>query len=251
VAADDATALRHNPALLARVEGMDLFLGHNSWIQDVRQEFAAFGLGGRTHHLGVGFGYVDYGAVEYRETASSKPLGTFNPSDVEVMVGYALGFDNLSVGATVRFLQQKILDSEATGLSADIGVWKGWPGAGITAGAVVQHLGSMGALEDESCRLPLTYRGAVAWRGPVGMPGVTAGFQVFNTPGIGGGAGLFAEFMYHGTLALRGGASTGDVAANWSLGAGVDLGRGSVDYAYLPVANDLGSSHRFSISLRP
>jgi hypothetical protein len=226
-------------------------LGHNSWVQDVRQEFAAFGLGGRTHHLGVGFGYVDYGAVEYRETASSKPLGTFHPSDVEVLVGYALGFDNLMAGATIRFLQQKILSSEATGFSTDLGVWKGWPGAGITAGAVVQHLGSMGALDDESCRLPLTYRGAVAWHGPMGLPGITAGCQAFSTPGIGGGVGLFGEFTYRGRLALRGGTSTGEVAANWSLGAGIDLGRGSLDYAYLPVANDLGSSHRFSIRLQP
>jgi hypothetical protein len=252
VAATDATALRHNPALLGRLEGMNLFVSHHEWVQDIRQEFAAVALGGGSHHLGLGFGYVDYGALEYRETASSKPLGTFHPNDLEVLLGYGLRYrDELSVGVAVRFLHEKILDAEATGFSADAGVWRSWPDIGLTAGAGVQHLGAMGALDDEESRLPLTYRVAVAWSDPVGTAAVVVGCQAFSTPGIGGGAGAFGEYTYHRVLVLRCGLAGGEVSYHWAIGAGIDLGRGSLDYAYVPVAQDLGSSHRLSLSIWP
>jgi hypothetical protein len=258
VTVDDATALRHNPALLAGIEGMSLSLGHHSWVQDIRQEFAAFGLGWSTHHLGVGFGYVDYGAVEYREAATSEPLGTFRPNDLEVMVGYGLRLGSeFAVGTTLRLLHQKILEDEATGFCADLGAWKSWPSRGVQVGLAVQHVGSMGRLgrfgwsASESPRLPLTYRAAAAWAAPLGAPGLVVGTHAFSTPGIGAGAGLFGEYTYRGMLVLRSGLVGGEVASNWTVGTGMNLGWGSLDYAYVPVANDLGTSHRFSINLRP
>ncbi len=250
--ATDATALRYNPALLTSVSGLNVFVSHHQWVQDIRQQFAAVGLGGRTHHLGVGFGYVDYGAIDYRETATSDPLGTFHPSDLEALVGYGLRItDDLSVGVTARFLHEKILEDEATGFCADLGAWKSWPSFGLQAGVVVQHLGTMGELGSDSPRLPLTCRAAAAWSAPLGASGLLIGAQASTTPGIGTGAGLFAEYTYRRLLVLRSGLVGGDVASNWTVGTGMDLGRGSLDYTYVPVTNDLGTSHRFSISVWP
>jgi hypothetical protein len=62
---------------------------------------------------------------------------------------------------------------------------------------------------------------------------------------------LGAEYTYRRTVSLRAGYKGGYDSYGGTFGAGIRYKKLDVDYAFLLVKNDLGDSHRISVSFRP
>ncbi len=123
--ANDVTSLYWNPAGASRMESNGASFSHISWFADIDYNW-----GGATLSLddmgttGLSIGYLNYGDLEV--TTLSEPDGTgefFTPTDLFIALTYAYNLtDRFSIGANFKYINQKIWNSTASGLSVDIGV---------------------------------------------------------------------------------------------------------------------------------
>ncbi len=140
---DDATSIYWNPAGMAAVEGVELNVTHNEWLMDIRFEQASvvsemFGGAAGLSFTGLYYGELD----RYGDNPSLTPDGTFSPYDLALSAGYARDIlPNLSVGAAVKLIYEKIDFESATGYALDLGVSHKSRIEGLTLAASILNLG--------------------------------------------------------------------------------------------------------------
>lgn len=251
--ANDASGTYWNPAGLANLSGTELMFTHNKWLQDITNEFAAFGFRAGKNAFGISFMSNTIGGIEQRVKASAEPLDVLNAHDIMFGFSYARGFgENISLGSTIKYLYQKIYIESASGLAVDLGLQYKTPLQGLKTGVVFQNFGFMAKLQEESTKLPQTIRLGLAYQLP---------FQLLN------GEFLLAtdwmkiiestshvhfglEYNFIKYFALRFGYQTGFEDKGIHGGFGVSFNRYRLDYAYVPFTSDLGNSHRISLGIR-
>src|SRR5690606_35519332 len=119
---NDLTALFYNPAKLALTERSEVLFMHNEWIQDVRSEV----IGAKTTTWGLpfalGFNVTSVDGIEFREIPG-EPVTTF---DANYFFGsLSTGFfvtDEISLGASIKYLYEGLLNDEASGFGFDFGI---------------------------------------------------------------------------------------------------------------------------------
>jgi hypothetical protein len=250
--ANDASSTYWNPAGLTNLSGTELMFTHNKWLQDITNEFAALGFGSGKNAFGVSFMSNSIGGIERRVIASTEPLDVLTAHDIMFGLSYARGFgENLSAGATVKYIYQKMYIESASGMAIDVGLQYKTPLEGLKTGAVFQNFGFMSKLREESTKLPQTIRLGFAYEIP---------FQILN------GKFLLAadwmkilestshlnfgfEYNFIKYFALRFGYQTGFEDKGIQGGFGVSFNRYRLDYAYVPFTSDLGNSHRISFGI--
>jgi hypothetical protein len=248
--ADDAGATYWNPAGLLGIESHDVMGMHHEWIQDLRHEFAAFGMHRGRHAGGLSFLGLYTEDIQRRDDTGAE-AGFFGYSDVAVSGSYAFQVTgDLGLGGTVRYMRQSIDDETLSGLGFDVGgTWR-TPVEGVTAGATLRHLGS---------RLSYDFDGA----GSFDLPSTLQAGLAYRRPNLAGGGLLLAADMLAASgddASLRFGAEY-TLRRQFSMGAGYKAGLDNedvsfgvgyfnkirVNYAFTPVYNDLGNSHRVSV----
>jgi len=248
--ADDGSAGFWNPAGLASLQRKDMLLSFHRWIEDVRDEFLAFGWGGPHEGMGIHVLYTDMGEFEQRIVPSPTPMATFSAHELIFGVSYARTvFNRFDVGMTIKLLYEKIYIEEAWGVGVDLGfLWHVWSD-GLRIGGVLQNLGKTNALYREDISLPLTVRLGLAY--PLNIFG---GQWIFVADGIkergfpyhlhGG-----VEYGWRGRVFIRCGYQTGYEARDITGGIGVAWDKYRVDYSYMPLGSGLGDSHRFTVGI--
>jgi len=249
--ADDPTATYYNPAGLSQTPSSQILLMHKAWIQDVTTEY----LGADTHagalSLGISINSTSVNNIDIRN-APGPALGSFDARNAAIgfSAAYSVNSD-LSLGITGKYLYEKILINEASGLGFDLGVlyqtpWK------IRLGASIANLGSMNALADDPTTLPRIFRIGGAYTTPIeSMDGVLTLasdiVSVTNESATHANVGL--EFEYQKQFALRAGYETGYDTKDFSAGAGFAYGILRLDYAFVPFREDFGTTHTFSLNI--
>lgn len=120
-------ALQLNVAGLSRINRTELLVGHSIYLQGVDINTNAFGFAQRVGKSGA-FGFtltsLDFG--EIRETTTNQPEGTgatFSPNFFSLGLSYAHLFENkVSVGVTLRAINESISDVSSFGFALDGGV---------------------------------------------------------------------------------------------------------------------------------
>ena len=128
----DAGSILGNPSALVDVDKLDVVLSQVNWIADIGyQSIAIAKRFGRIGVFGVSVASVDMGSME--ETINSPITGedrteavvtgnTFTAGDVAAGLSYAKKItDRLSIGANVRWIQEKIAEVNMTNVSIDFG----------------------------------------------------------------------------------------------------------------------------------
>ncbi len=250
--AGDASTSFWNPAGAAGARHFQAHLAHNQWIQEVTHDAAAALFPLKPFTLGLHALVVSTDGIEQRYYPTEEPLSTFSAHDVVFGVTLARQFgDYLALGCNLRYLNEKIYDQSASGYSADVGAICQTPLKAVTAGVVVQHLGSTREMVTHKITLPHTLRAGLAYALPLGSPEspwlLTADYVAVrhqkNHLQIG------AEIRPLPLLALRAGYQTGYSSRDFSAGFGVHLGQVAIDYAWVPFQEELGRAHRFSLSI--
>lgn len=123
--ANDVSSLYWNPAGASRMETNGASFSHISWFADINYNWAGTVLSlGDMGVAGLSLGYLDYGNLEV--TTLREPEGTgefFTPHDLFISLTYAYNLtDRFSVGANFKYINQKIWNSSANGLSVDLGI---------------------------------------------------------------------------------------------------------------------------------
>lgn len=248
----DVTSLFYNPAGLAINPGSEIMLMHNEWVQDVRSEI----LGARTAVFGipvaVGFNVTTVSDIPVRINPGD-PITTFNANSFfgSFSLGYKI-MDNLSIGATYKYLYEAIYVDEANGWGVDFGSTYITSIQGLNISAAVKNIGSMNALRLESTKLPTEIRIGPSYTFTPAEKFVVTGAAEYQkyTPTTASHLNIGAEVLYDKLIALRFGYQSGYEARNITAGLGLMWGSLSFDYAFAPLTYGLGSGNIFSLQFK-
>jgi Type IX secretion system protein PorV len=145
-AANDVSSLYWNPAGLASVTGNEAFVSHSEWLGDINFDY-----------VGVGLSLGDQGSIGFALTMLSVPEmlvrtedrqngtgETFDAADMALAVSYSRKVtDRFSVGATIKYISQRIWHSTATGFALDLGTqFRTDFFGGLTIGAAIFNFGT-------------------------------------------------------------------------------------------------------------
>lgn len=248
----DASCIYWNPAGCVDVENIDVLVMHSEWFQGISYDFAGAVRSEGVQAYGVGIVGLYMDDLERRgDDPTSEPEGHFGVFDFSIAGAYARRLtDYLDVGASVKYLHEKIDDENARGFAVDLGARYDVPVVdGLSTGVAIQNLGTQMTFIEEAFDLPVMYRVGGAFETPVdALNGdlLLAADAVIPNDGdpklhIGG------EFEYAGILAFRFGYRAGWDNHNVSVGLGAKARRFRLDYAYVPFYSDLGDTHRVSL----
>jgi len=242
-----------NPAGLATQEEWQAGGSYHIWVENVRSYSMAFA-GSMQSNLRLG-GFVTTTTLGIDEL---DVYGYFLGINFVTLGGsVAYGEKAWAVGANFRFISERVLDENATGLSGDLGVQVEVV-PGVRLGGAVQQIGWLERIEGISSTLPRTIRVGmrviplqvvtgqdetsilqliwaldVTHRPMEGAPLWGKGRQQLRT-----GVALIVFDLVH----LRGGYLSSDPLRRWSLGGGLSWSNLEINYAYLPFRIGFGNS---------
>jgi len=143
--ADDGSALFWNPGTAARLSRYTLFIHHSPWLPGLDHTY--FGFTMPMASLGVlGIQVVSLQSEDMDITTLEAPMGTgetFNAASTALGISFARKLtDRFSIGANVKFIQERIFHSNASGLAFDVGTLFNTPFKGIRLGVSVSNIGT-------------------------------------------------------------------------------------------------------------
>lgn len=245
--ADDVSALYWNPAGLARLENREMTFSHNIWLEDTNYEYLGFVQPLGKYVVGAGVSYLNIGTMEGWDV-NNTPTSDFSAHSMAVALsaGRVMN-DKLSLGLTLKFVQEGIEKESASAFAVDAGgVYK--LGEDTSAALVVQNLGTGMKFVKESAGLPMNIKIGGAHRLLEKKLLLSLDFNKYTDTTFRGNLG--AEYRLSEMLALRLGYNGGnDMGSGLTGGFGLKYSRLNFDYAFVPYG-DLGDAHRLSLSYR-
>ncbi|HEY6866544.1 MAG TPA: PorV/PorQ family protein [Candidatus Eisenbacteria bacterium] len=255
--AQGAEAVFWNPAGLQATSGVEVDATHTELIAGLRAE--QFALAGR--HFGGGLAAsirAQYSEAIPERDELGNLIGTFGSHDLEFALGYGRALrPGLTVGGSAKYIRERLANAAAGTFAFDAGA--GWePGpAGLKLGAAIQNLGPAAAYtidgtKGEPVPLPAACQAGVSYAMPLGATlSLSGALEGRFTRGRSGMGLAGAELSAPGAgAALRVGWRANDSASSLSLGAGYAVHAMSFDYAFVPLSENLGDTHRFSLAAR-
>lgn len=251
--ANDASSTFWNPAGLNQAEKSHLTFTHNEWLEEIRSEFVAFVLPKENYSLGFSLLNTNIGGIELRGNRPTvDPIATFDAHDIALGISYARSFsDKLTYGVTAKYIYEKIYIEETGGFAVDVGCNYQLSTLPLQAALVLQNIGFMSKLKDESPSLPSLVRAGIVYKPQeffikgnwLFASDVVADFDSNVHFNVG------SEYKFEKFLVLRLGYQTGYEVKNLHFGFGLISGRFLLDYGYVPLKEDFGQGHRLSFGV--
>jgi hypothetical protein len=250
--AEDASSVYWNPGAMSAVLGTSAMVMHNEYMQSVRLEQAALTHETEWGTIGLGFTGMYMDGIERREDQpTAVALGTYDVYDVSATAAFSRYIvPNLSVGIALKPVWERIDDRTATGFAVDVGLYHVSRIKGVKFAAVAANLGKPMKFDAEEYALPRYIKVGGSYERELNQYGdilVTLDVMVPNDDDLREHVGL--EYGYNRMFFLRSGYKGGYDSHGATFGVGVARGQFAVDYGVLLIRNDLGDSHRVSLSM--
>jgi hypothetical protein len=141
-----------NPGTIARFSKNVLFIHHSPWLPGLDYNYVGFSLPLR--NLGVvGINVVSLKSEEMDITTVEAPMGTgetFTAASTAIGIAYAKSLtDRFSIGANVKYIQERIFHSNAIGFAFDVGTLFITPFKDIRFGVSVSNVGTHMQMDGE------------------------------------------------------------------------------------------------------
>jgi len=264
--ADDIHAIYYNPAGLGTLRRVEVAGMHDSYFQGVNYEFAAAAVPilawtdtqqdkNKYGVLGVAVYDLEVSGIEQRGTTESDtPVATFGSSDFaySLSYGYRIADLGLSLGATMKYIDQTLDNVKASAVAGDFGALYRFGRVGVGAG--VRNVGSKPKFLSQADPLPTTvftglgYKITDNWIGSLELDAPRDNDMTF---GLGTEYKIF--FVDKLTGAVRAGYNTKNAYAGGFNGASFGLGLGygnfDFDFAFVPFG-DLGNTYKYSMVVK-
>ncbi len=247
----DANSGYYNPAGAVGSDGFAASFGYNTYWSDIRLETAYF-TASMTRRLWL-HGGIRYAAVENLESRTAPtvdPEAMFDAHDISFKGGIAYEItDRLTAGVAIGWFIEKIDIYRGSVFNTDLGLTYRATDE-LSLGASVTNLGPdfslavAGKPGSSDIALPTTYRIGGAYRYDRFMG--TADLLYLDEE-LHGHIGL--EGWLHEYVALRSGYMLNYDSKNFTAGLSVVRRNLSIEYAFVPYSNDLGTSHLFNLSV--
>jgi hypothetical protein len=254
--ADDIHAVYWNPAGLANLKVAEMAGMHMQYFQNIQYEFASFVY--PTQRYGS-FGWtvtnLHTDDIQRRTEDTDTSLGSFGSSDNAYWLSYGKSITSrLSLGANLKYIHQTLDSIDSNAYAADGGILYNTDWHELRLGASIQNLGSKVKFVNESDPLPRTYRlGASA---PLLSHRLLVASDLIIPRDHQVGLALGGEYRHSLSRDIvavaRGGYRTDsdvDGLSGVSAGGGIEVGRATFDFAWVPFG-DLGNSYRFGLHIK-
>ena len=251
VGGDPMTAA-YNPAGITDNELFTASFGHVEYWEDIRFEtgYLSAKLSDRFFfHAGIKYAQVDNIEGRFISTLDPTQITDFDAYDVSFKSGLAYKFNNrLSVGFGLGWFVEKIDTWRGSSFNVDLGA-RYLIRENISAGASVTNLGSdfnLTQTNQPSSRdisLPTTYRlgGSYRYDKYLGALDIVIVDDEFH---LHAGAEADLDEMF----SIRSGYMFNYDSKNFTAGASFHHRNITVDYAFVPYSNDLGTTHLFNFT---
>jgi outer membrane protein OmpA-like peptidoglycan-associated protein len=246
-----APAVFGNPAGLSRVDVPSLSVMHTAYVENITySSLAAARPFGFHNAVGAGVSYLNFGSLPSYDS-SGVPMPSYAPKDLSARVGVAKSFLHTSVGASLFYLQSKIVDA-VSAYGASLGIHQVW--GPISWAAALENAGSAMKYATQSQPLPTQERLAVSLHlTPAWMLNVEAIKPSRDALALAAGNEFRWDFSDDLNLSLRAGYNTRDTGGapglnGLSAGAGFGWKDSMLHYAWVPFG-DLGQTHRLSFEV--
>jgi hypothetical protein len=251
----DVGAPVFNPASAGKMMGTELSLSHISYIQDVRIEQFSAMTRSRDFRYGISLNVGSVSDLERRDDyPSEEPLGLFDQHNVTFSFFWAVPLsDRLAIGNAAKFAYEKLDLDEASAIALDLGLFYTITPQ-LALGGSVRNLGTRPKFVEESFELPREYRLGASYRTPEesrykGLV-LSADYLKPEWGNQSSKLNIGGEYNYDNLLFFRLGYHFGYDSRSITVGGGISYRIYMFDYAYVPIKNNLGNSHRFTLRIR-
>ncbi len=245
----DAFVTEYNPAGLVAAKQFTLAFSHNAFFQDTHGEYLAAAIPLNKWAFGARLGYLGTGDIPRRTGPSLDPLGYYDAASGVIQAAIARVVDDrLSIGLSAAYVLEHIESETASGVIVGIGArYRAHQNAYL--GMSFTNVGPKAKFDKEEFGMPNQVRFGAAWthhRLSVRGELLAAAEETLHWH-------VGSEFTPDPRLALRAGIRLGYDTQTFSAGVGLRTPdqRIGVDYAFAPYSDDLGSTHRFGLTLLP
>ena len=251
--ASDASAAYWNPAGIAVSDRMNVIFSNQEWLAGSNNQFLGLNIPSDKLNFGLSVALSGVGDIERRDDRPTvEPLGYFSSNSLAMAFSAATALNgNLKIGATAKFLYEKIHIYSANGFALDFGLIKNFNFFNLKSALVLKDLGSMSTLSNESTSLPTRITGGLS----SGFDPTTSlrfnwAFDIGKYLESDSFVRLGGELIHNDMLSLRGGyRRNSENSSGITAGIGIRLNRYSFDYAYLPFDFNLGDTHQISFGI--
>ena len=221
----------------------------NLWLFDTKMSNIGYRNSKGKSSFGYSMRYLDYGEIE-RYTNNGENIGSYQPMDMAITFnyGYRIAASHY-LGVNITGLYEKIDTSSSTGVSGDVGYIYLTPFKDIRVMAGVKNFGKTSKMDQEDIELPLTIDLILSKDFSIQANRLTTEFKLtkdIDNDQLKGSLGIEAN-LYE-SLFLRTGYKFGYDLESISAGFGVKLSRFTIDYAYVPVSEELEDVHLLGLS---
>ncbi|MEW6609494.1 MAG: PorV/PorQ family protein, partial [bacterium] len=231
----------------SKVKRAQMSFMHNKWLKDLHYEFLTYAKPVGLGVYGISVSCLDVDDLKGRDKDGNL-IGNFGAKDLAAQLAYGLMTDtNLSIGASLKLIKQKIESEKACALAFDIGLLYHEPLLkNLSFAFVIQNIGTKLKFIHKREDLPVIYRAGISYKMLDDRLILAADLTqpADNDCRI----NLGTEYILTSNLALRCGyTSKNDLDNGFSFGAGFKFNILQLDYAYVPYGN-LENTHRISVS---
>lgn len=222
-----------------------------SWIQDINYMDVSVSKNFGDFYLGFSAGKLTVSDMERREEPTLEPIGMFSAYDFGALfsAGYKIS-DRMSAGANIKYVYEKIDVHDASTYLFDFYGFYQELVKGLNVSLSLKNIGSSDAMIEEDIELPTGFGAGFSYRldNLVKEYGLLMNLDVesYSKEDVHIKLGLETEIS---DFRIRGGYKTGFDSQGISAGIGYRFMENyGFDYSYVPFSNDLGGTHRISIS---
>lgn len=248
----EASLIQYNPAAIADMVYSEIQLMHTEWIQGMSFQYGSAVWSFGRSSLGISLFNSSIGGIEVR-TRPGPPETEFTARNFGAGATFAYRISpSFRAGVTGKLLYEKIFIDEATGYGLDFGVQYRSTTPGLFFGFSILNIGSMTDLRNEPSELPLSYRIGSSYELPFTMDELAIRLAV-DALQYSGDDKLHlmfgGEVAYVDAIFARIGFHSGVDTRGLSFGIGIHHGIFKLDYAFVPLQNNLGEGHTMSIGV--
>ena len=249
----DVSAAYWNPAGLANSDEMNIMFSNQEWLAGSNNQYLGLSIPTSSFNLGLTIALSGVSDIERRdERPTVEPLGYFSSNSLAMAFSAAISMNrNFKIGATAKFLYEKIHIYAANGFALDLGLIKTLNFFNLRSAIVLKDIGSMSTLSSESTTLPTRITGGLSSGFNRGTSlKLNWAFDVGKYLDSGSFVRLGGEATFSDMLSLRGGyRKNSENSSGITAGIGIRLNRYTFDYAYLPFDFNLGDTHQISFGI--
>ncbi len=201
--------------------------------------------------FGVGVRYLDYGKIDsYDET--NVQVGVIQPLDLDIIVNYSRRLSaNHFVGVNSHILYEELDSSSDLGTAFDLGYTYLPPISGMTVNLALKYFGKTGKMDQEEIKLPVTEQAGISQKFDFKDFSIISELNLLKHKDDDNlKANIGFDFGFRQMLHLRCGYKVNYDLETFSLGMGIKVKKIMINYAYLPIQENLDDVNMISLTYK-